>query len=214
MAPVIKYLCPCFKCSSKKELTERTIKIHLKENLTHLNHLRASGAHQSSVDFVQNCYNQISQLLNSLAEGSRSSRWSGYPYPDNLADASVAPPSFLEGGSRDNDAMMVDDDDASFPSGLQERDPMDVEDQDNVNYRFDQDDDSSVIFDIPEEPFGGADSDSDASQMGGDDDDGSLEPNDSALYVGNDTLPDAVIQLQNQLLNGYTLPPCPTAAPS
>ncbi|KAH9063697.1 hypothetical protein EDB83DRAFT_2315272 [Lactarius deliciosus] len=93
--------------------------------------------------------------------------------------------------------------DASFPSGLQERDPMDVEDQDNVNYRFDQDDDSSVIFDIPEGPFGGPDSgpdsDSDASQMGGDDDDGSLEPNDSALYEGNDTLPGAVIQLQNQL---------------
>ena len=120
MAPVTKYLCPCFKCSSKKELTERTIKIHLKENLAHLNHLRASGTHQSSVDFVQNCYNQVSQLLNSLA------RWSGYPNPDSecphilcfnyllicldLADASVAPPSFLEGGSRDNDAMMVDDD--------------------------------------------------------------------------------------------------------
>jgi hypothetical protein len=80
MAP--KYPCPCFKCHSRKQLAKRTIEIHFRDNLDHLNQLRASGAHQDSVDLVQGCHYQTSLLLNSLAEESQSSKQSGSPYPD------------------------------------------------------------------------------------------------------------------------------------
>jgi hypothetical protein len=81
MAPLTKYLCPCFKCNSKKQLAKRTIQIHFRENSTHLDHLRASGAQQDTIAFVQGCHYQITQLLNSLEE-SQSSGQSGSPYPD------------------------------------------------------------------------------------------------------------------------------------
>jgi hypothetical protein len=58
MAPLTKYLCPCFKCNSRKKLIKRTIMAHFKENQDHLAHLRASGAHQDTVDFVQNCHDE------------------------------------------------------------------------------------------------------------------------------------------------------------
>jgi hypothetical protein len=63
MAPNTKYLCPCFKCNSRKELARRTIRIHFRDNQEHLNNLIASGAHQETVDFVQECDNQITELL-------------------------------------------------------------------------------------------------------------------------------------------------------
>jgi hypothetical protein len=69
MAPVPRYFCPCFKCKpKKKERVKRTILAHFKENLDHLNHLRASGVHQDTLAFVQNCHDEIMQLLHSIDE--------------------------------------------------------------------------------------------------------------------------------------------------
>ncbi|KAN0139944.1 hypothetical protein V8E53_002249 [Lactarius tabidus] len=71
MAPVPKYLCPCFKCKSeKKERVKRTILTHFKDNLDHLNNLRASGAHQDTLSFLLICLDPTSA-----------------PYPDGIADA-------------------------------------------------------------------------------------------------------------------------------
>jgi hypothetical protein len=66
MAPVPKYLCPCFKCKSEKERVKRTILTHFKDNLDHLNYLRASGAHQDTLSFVESCHDEIMQLLHSI----------------------------------------------------------------------------------------------------------------------------------------------------
>lgn len=127
MAPTTKYLCPCFRCISRKQLSKRTIRIHSRENLEHLNNLIASGAHQETVDFVQQCHIEITQLLGSLTEGSQSSRQLGSSHPGgkcliffnalnnlliclDLADAPIASPSFLEAELRDDDDMMVNDD--------------------------------------------------------------------------------------------------------
>jgi hypothetical protein len=112
MAPLTKHIYPCFRCNSRKQLAKRTIQSHLRENLDHLDHLRASGAHQDTVDFVQGCHYKITQLLDDPAEESRSSGQSGSPYPDSvyllfyafnyllicldLADAHMAPPSSSE----------------------------------------------------------------------------------------------------------------------
>jgi hypothetical protein len=82
MAPITKCLCPCFKCTSRKELSRRTIRIHFRENQEHLNNLIATGADQDTVDFVQECDTQITELLSSLAEESQSSRQSRSAYPD------------------------------------------------------------------------------------------------------------------------------------
>jgi hypothetical protein len=68
MAPEPKYLCPCFKCRSKKERVKRTILAHFKENLDHLNNLRASGEHLDTLAFMENCHNEIMQLLHSIDE--------------------------------------------------------------------------------------------------------------------------------------------------
>ncbi len=91
-----------------------------------------------------------------------------------------------------------------------------------MGYRSDPEN-SSIIFDIPEEilddaPDFGSDSDR-QDDLSGDDD--SSEPDDSASYQatsgspygGNEGLPDIIIQLQKKLLKGYTLPPCPSEAP-
>jgi len=90
------------------------------------------------------------------------------------------------------------------------------------DYGLDSEDDSPVIFHIPEEILdGGHDSGSDPGQ--GDDldeDDDLALPQSSygpsgsggGYYDGN--VPDFVVQLQKQLLNGYTLPPHPTQAPA
>lgn len=80
MAPITKYLCPCFKCNLKKEFAKRTIQNHFKHNQSHLGHLKASGADQSLVDFVQDCQYKIIQLLSNLKE-SQPSRQSGSPDP-------------------------------------------------------------------------------------------------------------------------------------
>jgi hypothetical protein len=91
-------------------------------------------------------------------------------------------------------------------------------------------DDKSIMFDIPEEimePVDDPGFDSDQMEDFGDND-GSFEPDglldDSALdespnephssggNCGN--VPEIIIQLQKQLLKGYTLPPCPTQAQS
>src|SRR5258708_20628846 len=53
MAPLTKYLFPCFKCNSRKELVKRPILAHFKQNLDYLSHLRTSGAHQDTISFVQ-----------------------------------------------------------------------------------------------------------------------------------------------------------------
>ncbi|KAN0128804.1 hypothetical protein V8E53_013391 [Lactarius tabidus] len=102
MAPVLKYLCPCFKC-------------------------KASGAHQDTLSFVEGCHHEIMQFLHSIDEEFDSG--SSYladptsdpypdadahyqhdpadaPYPD--ADAYIDSPPPPEGV--DSDTMMVDDD--------------------------------------------------------------------------------------------------------
>lgn len=62
----------------------RTIKIHSKDNLNYLSQLGASGAEQKAVDLVKACGDELTQLLDSIAEESQSSRQSasGSPYPD------------------------------------------------------------------------------------------------------------------------------------
>jgi hypothetical protein len=82
MAPIVKYICPCYKCTSNKELSKRTIRFHSRDNLKHLNNLIASGAPQNTVDFVQSCHQKLSELLTSLSEESQSSKQPGSPYPD------------------------------------------------------------------------------------------------------------------------------------
>jgi hypothetical protein len=69
MAPHIRYYCPCYKCRSKKLFTKRTIQGHFNKNTDHLNQLRASRAPQDLVDLVQDCHYQLTELLNSIAEG-------------------------------------------------------------------------------------------------------------------------------------------------
>jgi hypothetical protein len=81
MAPLTKYPCPCLKCNSRKQLVKRTIQIHFRESSSHLDHLRASGAQQETIAFVQGCHHKITGVLNSLEE-SQSSGQSGSPYPD------------------------------------------------------------------------------------------------------------------------------------
>jgi hypothetical protein len=98
---------------------------HFKENQDHMAHLRASGAHQDTVDFVQNCHDEIIQLLDGLNEVFQ-------PYPDgeclffymfndlliyldqadpaDPADPAIASPLVPEGAPTDDDGMMVDDD--------------------------------------------------------------------------------------------------------
>ncbi|KAN0128807.1 hypothetical protein V8E53_013394 [Lactarius tabidus] len=150
MAPHIRYYCPCYKCRSKKLFTKRTIQGHFNKNTDHLNQLRASRAPQDLVDLVQDCHYQLTELLNSIAEESQSSRQSRSPNLD--ADASMAPQSILEDEMRDVDSMMVDDHDASFSL---ERESWDLElDPYNLEGLSDVEDDSSVIFDIPEETMG------------------------------------------------------------
>jgi hypothetical protein len=62
----------------------RTIKIHSKDNLNYLSQLEASGAEQKAVDLVKACGDELTQLLDSIAEESQSSGQSasGSPYPD------------------------------------------------------------------------------------------------------------------------------------
>ena len=50
---------------------------HFKENLDHLNNLRASRAHQHTLAFVQDCHYEIVQLLHSIDEEFDSG--SSYP---------------------------------------------------------------------------------------------------------------------------------------
>lgn len=108
---------------------------------------------------------------------------------------------------------------------------MDVEDHAEPDDQSDIDDDKSVIFNPPEEILdcsldSRSDAGSSSSQLGFlDDDDGFLEPDysapDKAAHVPSggdgrsvdDNLPEIIIQLQNQLLKGYTLPSCPDVAP-
>ena len=120
-----KYKCPCFKCCSVKDKSRRTIRIHFKENLAHLSKLRSSGGDLDTLEFVENCHYELTQLLSSLAEDSQATRPPVSPYPDgkslvfnvfnhiligfDLADAPIDPPPFSGGVSRDEDAMIVDD---------------------------------------------------------------------------------------------------------
>ncbi len=108
---------------------------------------------------------------------------------------------------------------------------MDVEDHAEPDDQSDIDDDKSVIFNPPEEILdcsldSRSDAGSSSSQLGFlDDDDGFLEPDysapDKAAHVPSggdgrsvdDNLLEIIIQLQNQLLKGYTLPSCPDVAP-
>jgi hypothetical protein len=148
-------------------------------------------------------------------------------------------PSFPEDEMRDGDDMEVDDYgesfkqnlnvysniilvDASFP--LEERVSWDLEqDPYNLEGLSDAEDDSSVIFNIPEETMGaplGSGSESDPLDYDLDDD-SNLEGPDEAIpgsspmdYGSSDgDLPDVIRQLQKELLKGYTLPPCPVEPP-
>jgi hypothetical protein len=52
------------------------------ENQEHLHNLIASGAHQDTVGFVQECHMQITWLLSDLADGSQSAGQFRSAYPD------------------------------------------------------------------------------------------------------------------------------------
>jgi hypothetical protein len=108
-------------------------------------------------------------------------------------------------------------------SSPQEREPM-YEDVDysEEEYRQDPEEDGSAIFDLPEETLEKGDSDEDlGSDLSCQEDDGSSEPeldwsSDEPSLSGhenNGNLPEVIIQLQKQLLNNYTLPPCPDGLP-
>lgn len=108
-----------------KEVSRRTIRIHFKENLAHLSNLRSSGGNLDTLEFVENCHYELTQLLSSLAEDSQATRPPASPYPDgeslvfnafnhiligfDLANALIDPPPFSGEVSRNEDAMMVDD---------------------------------------------------------------------------------------------------------
>ena len=67
MASVPKYHCPCFKCRSvKKERVKRTILVQSEENLNHLNNLRTSREHLDFLAFVEDCHNELMELLHSI----------------------------------------------------------------------------------------------------------------------------------------------------
>ena len=69
MDSVPKYICPCFQCSSNdKRRVKRTILDHFKDNLAHLNNLRASGEHLDALAFVENCHNEMVELLHGIDE--------------------------------------------------------------------------------------------------------------------------------------------------
>ena len=76
-----KHTCPCYRCNSGKDLIRKTIRSHFKANAEHLEHLRNSGANQDFVDFVQDCHDQMVDLIDSFNEGTHFSGQSGSPYP-------------------------------------------------------------------------------------------------------------------------------------
>ncbi|KAN0135290.1 hypothetical protein V8E53_006855 [Lactarius tabidus] len=179
MAPVPKYLCPCFECKSeKKERVKRTILAHFKDNLDHLNYLRASGAHQDTLSFVEGCHHEIMQLLHSIDEEFDSG--SSYladptsaPYPDADAHYQHADAPYPDADAHYQhdpaDAPYPDADayiDSPPPPEGADSDTMMVdddydpfpsypidEDEDfpEQDYRLHLEDDESVIFNIPEE---------------------------------------------------------------
>ena len=51
-------------------------------NLSHLEHLQAAGADQDTIDFVQNCHDELLQFLDSPDEGFQLSRLLNSPQPD------------------------------------------------------------------------------------------------------------------------------------
>ena len=60
---------PCFQCSSKdKKRIKWTILDHFKDNLAHLNNLRASGEHLDALAFVEHCHNEMVELLHGIDE--------------------------------------------------------------------------------------------------------------------------------------------------
>lgn len=74
MAPVSqKYLCPCCACNSLKLLTKRTIQGHLRQNQAQLQDAIAFGSSQQTIDYLQSCFRQTTQLLAGLAGGSQAS---------------------------------------------------------------------------------------------------------------------------------------------
>ena len=150
----------------------------------------------------------------------------------------MTPPSFPEDILRDDDVMMVDDSSEQFienlniysniiidaPFPLQERETMDMGGQSDS----DQEDNSSVLFDIPEETMQTLGSGSESGQLDEPDDYDGFLPDDLATYesyqgvygssssgvgIHDGDLPHVIIRLKEQLLNGYTLPPCPTEPP-
>jgi hypothetical protein len=112
--------------------------------------------------------------------------------------------------------------DASFSL---ERESWDLElDPYNLEGLSDVEDDSSVIFDIPEETMGaplGSGSESDPLEYDLDldevleDPDKNIPGSSPRGYDGSDDgdLPAVITQLQKELLNGYLLPPCPSEPP-
>jgi hypothetical protein len=57
----------------RKHLTRRTIQAHLRQNEEQLDNLIALGGSQQTIDFLQDCFDQTTQLLASLAGGSQAS---------------------------------------------------------------------------------------------------------------------------------------------
>jgi hypothetical protein len=54
----------------------------MKENLNHLDNLRASEAEQGTLDFVEGCHRNITQLLSRIAEESQVAGPPVSPYPE------------------------------------------------------------------------------------------------------------------------------------
>jgi hypothetical protein len=99
------------------------------------------------------------------------------------------------------------------PLPLQEGGPMDGMGESD---RESDHEDSSIMFDIPEEIIEPSDSGSDSSSDSDSDHDSDSDSGHDSNQMEHEThgnLPEIIVQLQKKLLKDYTLPPCPIGNP-